>query len=320
MNLRFCAWMLLAAGGFFGAACGGDDGSGSDNADTSDVADVEDHGETADVPEATDVPETTDVPVDVPGDVPDDAPADAPPPDPCATYCDGVMAAACSGGPPDRSACISGCNTLMVSCAAPFDALVARAGDAPTITCDATGTPVVDDCLAEHMRLLGCAAGGPCGAYCGQAVTAGCSLGPDSLRQCLRNCEGLGAVCPTEFEALTACGGDAMAVACDAAGYPVVGGCGAEFGALLDCSMIEPCTTMCGPVVAAACTAGPPDEASCVGGCSAMIANGCAVEFAALMTCAGADPLVLCSGSGQPSVTGCESQNIDFVLCGSAEP
>ncbi|MBI5499997.1 MAG: hypothetical protein HY907_07120 [Deltaproteobacteria bacterium] len=326
MEKRLFGWMLVCAA--LAAAGCGDDSTTPGDADVTSEADVE-GGADADAEIEEDVvPDTADGDGEVEEEVlPDAADADADAdgdgdgdvtPSPCDLYCETVVDAGCASGPPTIEACMTGCDALLASCATEFGALAACAGATPTIACDASGMPIVEGCEADHAALLGCMSGGPCGSYCAQAVVAGCAMGPDTFAECSANCHGSQLACPTEFDALSTCSGDTFAVECDSLDQVSITGCGTEFDALMQCSYIAPCTAMCPTVVAAACTAGPPDEATCLGGCVEFAGNGCVSELTALTDCAGTSFAVTCLSSGAPVITGCETENLAFVTCGGS--
>ncbi|MBI5488089.1 MAG: hypothetical protein HY905_12215 [Deltaproteobacteria bacterium] len=324
MEKRLFGW-LFACVAVAAAGCGDDSTTPGDTGDADTAGEAEgDAAADADAeveeevePDAADADGDGEVEEDVPPDAADaDADGDADvTPSACDLYCEPVVDAACSAGPPTIAACVTGCEALIASCGTEFDTLAACAGDTPTIACDASGMPIVAGCETEHAALLGCMAGGPCGTYCAQAVVEGCAMGPDTFAECSANCHGSQLACPTEFGALSTCSGDSFTVECDTTGQVSITGCGTEFDALMQCSYIAPCTAMCPTVVAAGCSAGPPDEATCINGCVEFAGNGCVSELTALVDCAGTAFSVTCI-SDAPVVTGCESENLAFAVCG----
>ena len=79
------------------------------------------------------------------------------------------------------------------------------------------------------------------------------------------------------------------------------------------------CETYCGPVVDAACSAGPPTLDACLTGCAALVAA-CGTDFDALATCAGDSPTIVCDASGMPVAEGCETQQAALLGCIAGGP
>ena len=320
MKRSLFGWMLVCAAAL-GAGCGDDSSNPGDTAGEADVVAEAEGGADADAEVEEDVlPEAADGDGEVVEEAETVEEADAEAdgdatPAVCETYCGPVVDAACSAGPPTLDACLTGCTALVTACGTEFGALATCAGDSPTIVCDASGMPVAEGCEAEQAALLGCISGGPCGSYCEQAVLEGCAMGPDTFADCSANCRGSEMLCGTRFDALSTCAGDTFTVECDSLDRVSITGCDTEFDALMQCSYVDPCTGMCPTVVAAGCSAGPPDMTSCVGGCIEFAGRGCITELHDLVDCAGATPAVTCGASGEPVVTGCETENLAFAVC-----
>jgi hypothetical protein len=315
-TIALCAFALALGS----PACGGDD-SGTDSgtdvpADVPADAPLDVPADTpADVPADTPTDVATDVPTDTPADTPTDTPADVPP-SVCETYCGPVVAAGCAGGPPTEPACLAGCAAILAECPDAFAAVATCAGEAPTITCDAAGTPVATGCETEQAALMGCMMGGPCGRYCELAVAAECSGTPETFAQCSANCLGSESACPTRFAALSTCAGESFTVVCDAFGRVSVTGCTTEYDALMQCAIIDPCTALCPGAVDAECDSGPPTLASCVEGCGGVASEGCIDELHELASCAGAEPTFSCNDDELPIVDDCETEHEAFTTCG----
>jgi hypothetical protein len=75
------------------------------------------------------------------------------------------------------------------------------------------------------------------------------------------------------------------------------------------------CSELCPDVVAAACSAGPPDVAACEDGCETILAGPCAADYEAVYVCAGDAPTYACSASGQVSIVGCETELETLYAC-----
>jgi len=321
MQRRWFGLPVLLVLVFAGSACGDDDSSSDTGGDDADVVDEGGPDVPVDVP--ADVPE--DVPADVPADTPVDTPVDTPtdtptdtPVDACSQYCNSVVAAGCTAGPPTVADCLTGCAAIVVDCPEAFATLATCAGEDPTITCDAAGTPVVTGCEADQYALLGCMAGGPCGHYCGQVMVAGCDETPASFAHCIANCAGSQAACSAAFDELSDCAGDDFTVTCDTLGRAAITGCLTEYADLMQCAVADPCTTLCDPAIEADCASGPPTLGECVVGCSEVAANGCIGALTALATCAGTDATASCNAAGLPVIDDCESENADYMACGAS--
>jgi hypothetical protein len=75
----------------------------------------------------------------------------------CDAICDFVIVPMCPGGPPDKAACVSGCEDSKAgACKAEFSDLRACAGEQPTFICDMSGRPLVAGCEAEFTAFYDC--------------------------------------------------------------------------------------------------------------------------------------------------------------------
>jgi len=75
------------------------------------------------------------------------------------------------------------------------------------------------------------------------------------------------------------------------------------------------CDTVCTFVVPAACTGGPPDQATCVAGCMATQNGECGILFNTTLACIGDTPTFMCDADNRPSVAGCEAQFTELYAC-----
>jgi len=130
-------------------------------------------------------------------------------------------------------------------CPDELDALVACAGETPSIDCSARGR-IFPGCEDESFALEACdfqareqlCAGAypECTPYCRGAVLGFCPLGPESVASCLCGCEAsLVTTCAGEFAAFMACTAQAPSFACDGSGRIVATSCDAEWAALAAC-------------------------------------------------------------------------------------
>jgi len=181
-------------------------------------------------------------------------PPDAPrciPRQSCQRLCSafGADAAACGLG--DSRQCGCECEErLNGPCPEELDALLACAGDAPSIDCRARGR-IFPGCESESFALEACdfqareqlCAGAypDCTPYCRGAALAFCPLGPESASSCLCGCEAtLVTRCEGQFTAFMACTATAPAFSCDSAGRIVATSCSAEWDALAACQDAPP--------------------------------------------------------------------------------
>jgi hypothetical protein len=75
----------------------------------------------------------------------------------CADVCIAVVAAQCSGGPPDQMACVQGCNqNQMGACKIVFNQMLACIGPSPAFSCDAMNRPTVTGCEMQFDKLYAC--------------------------------------------------------------------------------------------------------------------------------------------------------------------
>jgi hypothetical protein len=160
----------------------------------------------------------------------------------CAAF--GADASACGLGNSRQCGCECE-ERLNGPCPEELDALLACAGEMPSIDCSTRGR-IVAGCEAEswaressdfQAREQLCAGAYPeCTPYCQSAVLAFCPLGPESAASCLCGCEAsLVTTCATEFGAFMACTAQAPSFGCDAAGRIVAASCDAEWAALAAC-------------------------------------------------------------------------------------
>lgn len=75
----------------------------------------------------------------------------------CDAICDFVIVPMCAGGPPDKAACVAGCEDSKAgACKAEFSDLRACAGEQPTFTCDDAQRPLVAGCEAAFTAFYDC--------------------------------------------------------------------------------------------------------------------------------------------------------------------
>jgi hypothetical protein len=74
----------------------------------------------------------------------------------CEDVCVPVVAAQCSGGPPDQMTCVQGCTQNQMKCMVLFNQMLACIGPMPTFSCDAMNRPTVTGCETEFDKLYGC--------------------------------------------------------------------------------------------------------------------------------------------------------------------
>ncbi|MBK9258445.1 MAG: hypothetical protein IPM54_01260 [Polyangiaceae bacterium] len=74
----------------------------------------------------------------------------------CEDVCVPVVAAQCTGGPPDQMACVQGCNQQQMACKIAFNQMLACIGPSPTFTCDAMSRPTVTGCEMQFDKLYAC--------------------------------------------------------------------------------------------------------------------------------------------------------------------
>jgi hypothetical protein len=130
-------------------------------------------------------------------------------------------------------------------CPDELDALMACAGETPSIDCRTRGR-ILSGCENESFALEACdfqareqlcaGAHPECTPYCRNAVLAFCPLGPESAASCLCGCEAsLVTTCANEFAAFMACSAQAPTFACDGVGRVVATSCAIEWSALAAC-------------------------------------------------------------------------------------
>lgn len=103
------------------------------------------------------------------------------------------------------------------------------------------------------------------------------------------------------------------------AGGGAGGGTGGTGGSTGGTGGSTTCADVCPAVVAAGCTAGPPDVAGCETGCASVMQT-CGAEFGALLACGGANPTFVCDADGNPYPDGCEGENAALVGCLNGVP
>lgn len=89
----------------------------------------------------------------------------------------------------------------------------------------------------------------------------------------------------------------------------VMSGCGDDGG-----SSVDVCVTGCEATIAADCSNGPANQATCEADCNMLRTGTCAAEYEALLACAD-DAAVTCSANGQPVVAACAAEQMAFVAC-----
>jgi len=76
----------------------------------------------------------------------------------------------------------------------------------------------------------------------------------------------------------------------------------------------DACQVGCQATLAAKCSNGPKDQASCESTCNALAAGTCGGEYATLQVCAEGQAIT-CSPQGQPIVAACSDEQAAFVVC-----
>jgi hypothetical protein len=74
------------------------------------------------------------------------------------------------------------------------------------------------------------------------------------------------------------------------------------------------CHDGCVATMAAKCSNGPKDQATCESDCKALETSACSSQYKAVQTCSQGKP-VTCDADGKPSVAGCDPQFSAFVSC-----
>ena len=74
------------------------------------------------------------------------------------------------------------------------------------------------------------------------------------------------------------------------------------------------CHEGCLSTLAAACSNGPADQATCESDCRDLEAGKCGAEYATFQTCA-KGKAITCSAQGLPSVAACSDEQTAFVAC-----
>lgn len=161
-----------------------------------------------------------------------------------------------------------------------------------------------------------------CADLCPGVLAAGCTNGPSDQADCESGCDEVEARCSSELDAVLDCVDDSPTFSCDANGFVYPDGCQTEQDAIYACMNVQPptCADICPGVVAAGCSNGPPDVATCVAGCTAAEAA-CPTEFSAVLDCAGSTPTYSCDASGFVYPDGCQTEQDAINLCmSSIEP
>jgi hypothetical protein len=76
----------------------------------------------------------------------------------------------------------------------------------------------------------------------------------------------------------------------------------------------DKCHDGCIETLAAKCSAGPTDQASCESTCHSLETGKCGSEYATFQSCAEGKPLT-CSAQGLPAVATCSDEQTAFVAC-----
>ena len=92
---------------------------------------------------------------------------------------------------------------------------------------------------------------------------------------------------------------------------------GAHANVLEDQGAVEPdCTAYCQKLIAAGCSGGPADQASCEAHCQASMTTGdCTEQWSAVVLCTVVNGTVTCDGTGQPLIAGCTTEDADLAEC-----
>ena len=181
--------------------------------------------------------------------------------------------------------------------------------------------------------------GQTCADICPGVLAAHCSGGPTNESNCESGCASVRAsACAPQYNALLSCGGSQPHFTCDASGNLAVAGCDQQGQALYACiaasggsggtgaggsggsggSGAFDCTSACPKVVAAQCSNGPGTVTDCETGCSSVASGSCAAQYNATVACVtaqGPGYQLTCDASGNPIVTGCESQYAQLYSC-----
>ena len=177
--------------------------------------------------------------------------ADCTPREDCLALCAAVGSnpSACGLGEPAQCACACE-QRFRGPCPDELAAVVACAGDAPSIDCAERGR-IFPGCEAQSVALelcdfrareQLCAQAYPrCLAYCQPATLSFCPQGPATVSSCLCGCEAtLIGNCETQFDAFMACAADAPSFSCDSNGREVPASCLAEWQTLQSCASGTP--------------------------------------------------------------------------------
>jgi hypothetical protein len=80
-------------------------------------------------------------------------------------------------------------------------------------------------------------------------------------------------------------------------------------------SSSDRCHDGCIATMAAKCSVGPKDQATCESDCHALEAGNCATEYKAFQDCAAGKPVICDAITSIPTVAACETQQATFIAC-----
>ncbi len=106
-----------------------------------------------------------------------------------------------------------------------------------------------------------------------------------------------------------------IAVACSSTESSVntaSGGSGGTAGATSGANDL--CQNGCVATLAANCSNGPSDPATCEADCAALLAGTCATQYRTLQTCA-VGKAVTCGSTGIPVIAACAAEQTAFIAC-----
>jgi hypothetical protein len=81
-----------------------------------------------------------------------------------------------------------------------------------------------------------------------------------------------------------------------------------------DTSTSDFCKQGCVATIAAKCSNGPADQATCESDCNGLQTSACGSQYKAVQSCS-QGKAVTCDASGNPTVSGCDSELLAFVAC-----
>jgi hypothetical protein len=82
-----------------------------------------------------------------------------------------------------------------------------------------------------------------------------------------------------------------------------------------DDSSSDRCHDGCIATMAAKCSVGPKDQATCESDCHALETGNCATEYKAFQDCAVGKPVICDAMTSIPTVAACETQQATFIAC-----